>query len=54
MLLRYVNDCVLSRRVPITGIHLLLGIEKSQTPPIGVGETDGLPGASEAEMLVSK
>ena len=47
MHLRYVNDCVLSFRVPITGIHLS-GIENSWPPPIGAGEIDGLPDASKA------
>ena len=48
MHLRYANGCVLSLRVPITGIHLLSDIEKSLLPPIGAGEIDGLPDASKA------
>ena len=52
MHLRYVNDCVLSRQVPITGIHILSGIEKSQPPPIGAGKIDGLPVSSKAELRV--
>ena len=46
------NDCVLSLRVPITGIHILSGTEKSRPPPIGAGEIDGLPDASKAELRV--
>ena len=45
---RYANDCELSLRVPISGIHLLSGIEKSLPPPIGAGEIDGQPDASKA------
>ena len=37
----------MSLRVPITGTHLLSGIEKSLPPPI---EVDGLPDASKAEL----
>ena len=52
MHLRYANDCVLSLREPITGIHILSSIEKSRPPPIGAGEIDGLPDASKAELRV--
>ena len=53
MHLGYANDCVLSLRVPITGTHLLSGIEKSLPPSIGAGEIDGLPDASKAELRVN-
>ena len=53
MHLMYAIDCVLTLRVPITGIQLLSGIEKLRSPSIGGGEIDGLPGASTAELLVT-
>ena len=52
MHLWYVNNCVLSFRVPITSIHILSGIEKSWPPPIGAGEIDGLSDTSKAELRV--
>ena len=51
MHLRHANACVLSLQVPITGKHLLLGIEKSR-PLIRACQIDGLPDASKAKLQV--
>ena len=42
MHLRYANNCVLSLRVPITGIHILSGIDKSRPRPSGLAKLMGL------------